>query len=310
LRSAGHDVITLRPVERNALRRLSQTLRFQLGDLAKEAPALLPMLRRDVDVVVCAEMGSMRALGLLRRAGMVRVPMIGLLHPAPPSTLLARWSVSGFDRVLCLSSAIERAVVGRDGTGTTTSVTWGPDLSYPGYRTQSAPVGGTGAIVCSGRTNRDFGVLARACHRIGADVLINGERPVDGVPPDPIRGKPRSTAATWTDVVRASVVAVPLARADGCFGITEVNDALGLGKPIVMTRNPFIDIDIEGVGCGRWVAPGDESGWAAAITEILSDPDQLVAMGDRAREYADRHWNYDHFCDALLGAVADLAPRR
>jgi hypothetical protein len=36
-------------------------------------------------------------------------------------------------------------------------------------------------------------------------------------------------------------------------------DAIGMGKPVIMTRHPLIDIDIEAKG-GIWVNPGDVEG--------------------------------------------------
>ena len=38
-------------------------------------------------------------------------------------------------------------------------------------------------------------------------------------------------------------------------------DCLGIGKPVIMTKNPNIDIDIEKEGIGHWVEPGDVEEW-------------------------------------------------
>lgn len=247
LRAEGHDVVLLSPGERSWLRSLSRRTHFQIGELSTEFAALASIRRLDIDLVVCAEMGTMRGLGLLRRLGVLRTPLVGLLHPAPPSSLLSQWSVRGFDRVLGLSAAISRGVNGPvRGGSTARTVGWGPDLSFGGYVQES----GT-QVVCSGRTNRDFALLARACRRAGTPVLINGEEVAGSTPPVAIRGKPRTNEATYADLRSAAIVAIPLARPNGCFGITELNDALGCGKPVLMTRNPFIDVDIEEIGCGR-----------------------------------------------------------
>lgn len=247
----------------------------------------------------------MRALGLLRRSGLLGTPLVGLLHPAPPSSFLARWSVQGFDRVLCLSSAIAQGVGSLRGGRRAEAVGWGTDLAFPGYVRQE----GSG-VVSSGRTNRDFALLAAACHRVGAPALINGEPVLDGIAPVPIRGKPRTSEATYSDLRSADIVAIPLARSNGCFGITELNDALGCGKPVLMTRNPFIDVDIEGIGCGRWIELGDQAGWEAAISELIEDRGTRERMGDRARQFAEDTWSYDRFCAALVQAVDEVVEIR
>jgi colanic acid biosynthesis glycosyl transferase WcaI len=48
---------------------------------------------------------------------------------------------------------------------------------------------------------------------------------------------------------------------------------------------------LEKHGCGVTVAPGDGVGLAAAIRELRAAPDQLHAMGERARAAFERHWD-------------------
>ena len=44
-------------------------------------------------------------------------------------------------------------------------------------------------------------------------------------------------------------------------------------------------------GCGVIVAAGDAAGLAAAIRDLRSPPDQLRAMGERARAAFEREWD-------------------
>jgi phosphoribosylcarboxyaminoimidazole (NCAIR) mutase len=56
----------------------------------------------------------------------------------------------------------------------------------------------------------------------------------------------------------ARVIAIPLEKSDvSLAGLTSLVDAMAIGRPVIMTRNPFIDLDIEAQGIGRWVEPGD-----------------------------------------------------
>ena len=46
------------------------------------------------------------------------------------------------------------------------------------------------------------------------------------------------------------VIAIPLEKQETLAGLTSLLDCLGFGKPVIMTRNPCIDIDIEKEGIG------------------------------------------------------------
>ena len=105
------------------------------------------------------------------------------------------------------------------------------------------------------------------------------------------------------DLRDAAVVAIPIANTDTVVGLTELNDALALGKPVVMTKNEFIDVDIEAIGCGISVAPGDTEGWRRALDSLMGNPSRRRAMGRAGREFAVREWNYELFCEQLTLAL-------
>lgn len=44
-------------------------------------------------------------------------------------------------------------------------------------------------------------------------------------------------------------------------GVTSLMDAIGLGRAVLMTCNPHVDLDIEVKGIGFWLDPGDVEGW-------------------------------------------------
>jgi glycosyltransferase involved in cell wall biosynthesis len=94
----------------------------------------------------------------------------------------------------------------------------------------------------------------------------------------------------------ASIFVIPLIRQfDTPVGLTEVNDALALGRPIVMTRSRSLGFDIEAEGLGIWVDPGDVDGLINAITMLRDDESMRREMGVNARSFAERRWNYQRF---------------
>ncbi len=297
LRNAGMHVQLLGSPDRQRWKHTTRRTQLQLGDLDRQSTLLRAARDLRPDVIVCAEMGFARGLGQLRRSGVLRIPLVGVMHPYAPRTRWTRWCAAGFDHVICLTRrAYEqmREVMPDDRLS---QAGMGPDLAWAGYRGEDG-----GAVVSTGRTHRDLGLLAEASARVAAPLVLHDTVPR---PPSPQRtekvGAPY--AAVMDDLRSASVVAIPLTRTDGCFGITELNDALALGKPVLMTRNPHIDVDIEAVGCGRWMEQGDVDGWADALAQLQQDPGLRQQMGSAGRRWADEHWNHRRFGDVLLDAV-------
>ena len=98
-------------------------------------------------------------------------------------------------------------------------------------------------------------------------------------------------------------IAIPMAETPGLCGITSLLDALGMGRAVIMTRNPSIDVDIEAEGIGFLVAPGDTEGWRRAIQFIEDNPDEAQAMGYRARRFAEERCNSRLFANSLLKII-------
>ena len=73
------------------------------------------------------------------------------------------------------------------------------------------------------------------------------------------------------------------------LALSEVNDALALAKPIVMTRIGAIDFDPEVVGGGFTVAPGEWPARREAMTLLDGDPPLRARLGRRGRESAEGH---------------------
>lgn len=188
---------------------------------------------------------------------------------------------------------------------------WGPDLASGLYAASQDE----GFAISTGKSNRDIRVLVSALTKTGfpgtvfdLDQTINGQpgnvtiiQP--GGPNTDLETGRSYLMQTVLDLTRqAGFVAIPIAAPDRLTGLTEINDALALGKPIVITRSPYTPIDVEHVGCGIVVEPGDIDGWVDAIN-TLSDPKTRSEMGARGRRFAEEHWNYAIFGAALVDLI-------
>jgi hypothetical protein len=195
-------------------------------------------------------------------------------------------------------------------------VPWGPDLAS-GLYVESRD---DGFAISTGKSNRDIRVLVSALTKTGfpgtvfdLDQTTTGQSSNvtvihPGGPNTDLEAGRGYVMPTVLDMTRASgFVAIPIAAPDRLLtGLTEINDALALGKPIVITRSPWTPIDVEAVGCGITVEPGDVDGWVDAIT-TLSDPDVRAEMGARGRRFAEEQWNYAIFGAAVVDAVTGLS---
>ena len=225
-----------------------------------------------------------QTLSYLRALGLVRRPIVCVAHHP---LIAAAWlrcalrSCAGSWPAPTLSPACRPSWRHKSNAivpGRSEAVPWGPDadfsLQLPGRGTESCQWGARGAILphSEGRHNgggagknhlppplRFFGVRAFG---VNVEVYV----------------QPNSGWMPYSQLVghyaRARALAIPHYGQASIVGLSSLIDALGMGKPVVMTRHPLVDLDIEKEGAGRWVAAGDAEGWRAAIEWFDRNPDQ------------------------------------
>jgi glycosyltransferase involved in cell wall biosynthesis len=253
-------------------------------------------------------------VALASLAGPRRPKVVGVVH-ASGSPRYARFLARYLDGALCLS---ERAAAALTSAGLDNVAVghWGPDLSFQAYAEAGEPEGEL-SVAAFGRTGRDFDTLLGAIAALGVRACVNVPKSTP-LPP---------TAVSLSDVAaragvggfdatsydrpiagwrETSVVAIPLhpgLDGIGMVGLTEVNDALALGRPLVMTRSERYDFDLEALGIGLWVEPGSVDDWCRALEELRNDPARRTEMGVNARTYAESSWNSERFSSALDGVL-------
>jgi glycosyltransferase involved in cell wall biosynthesis len=316
LSAAGHvvDIAPFHePGEGNLLDGISSRTRRLLGHLDQEAYALRRI--RNIDTLYCADQTGLAGLALARGA-LPSVRLVSVVHH-PVRNAMRRAVCARHDVLVCLSEALAEEL--RRGFSRTRAhivhLPWGPDLAWPVYRSRGEGHG----VVSAGKANRDLATLARALESSGAPAVVYdltrevpkppspqvrliGPGAVDQVDPD-APGQ-YLAARSVGDTAAAAVVAVPVRDPNRLTGLTEVADAMALGKPVIATRSPYFPFDIEAIGCGIWVEVGDANGWARAISALMSDADTRAEMGLAGRRFAERVWNYERFCEGLSELIA------
>jgi glycosyltransferase involved in cell wall biosynthesis len=89
------------------------------------------------------------------------------------------------------------------------------------------------------------------------------------------------------------------------FGMA-VLEAMAAGRAVVATDAGGPRLLVDRTLGGRLVAPGDTEGLAAALRELLNDPDGLAAMGAFNRVRAEQEFALDSVIDAIEDVYASV----
>jgi hypothetical protein len=291
-------------------------LRFPFGSIGSlDRQLAAARFLNDVDAIYAPCQTQIQALTYLRALGVIRVPIVVLgHHPLVRGRLgslrrpLVRLMLRGLSALPTLSRAVADEANELARRSVATALRWGPEASfYP------SPIYPGSGVFAAGRTGRDFTTFGRAATLAAAPATILTLK--SSATPDfqsfgpnikvmvPDRFMDYSETAHMFASARA--LAIPMARQVGLCGLTSLMDALGAGKAVIMTRNALIDLDIEKLGIGRWVEPGDVQGWADALRFFEDNPDAAVEMGSRARALVDNGLDYRSFSDEIVRLVRE-----
>ncbi|HWA35298.1 MAG TPA: hypothetical protein VG737_14255 [Cyclobacteriaceae bacterium] len=192
---------------------------------------------------------------------------------------------------------------------------WGPELEY--YDRISARLERRNEIdlLAIGRTGRDYQVLIRAFE--GSSIRVHIYTTRDFVPEKAPRPNIRihylddAEQMKYPEVIRlilcAKILAIPLFIDNNLSGLTGVTDGLALSVPMLITRNKYIDADIEEAGAGYWIDFGDAKGWRNRAEGILKDSSALMTMGKNARRLAEEKFNSNIFGREVAGIIEEAS---
>jgi glycosyltransferase involved in cell wall biosynthesis len=297
---------------------------LELGDLQQQMLAI--RLCKNADIVYAPCGTQTHLLQYLRAFGFFKLPIVTLLHhPFPKGKLdfLRIWQrqlfIRGADRLPCLSQELSDYLLAKGAPPhKIQTVTWGTDVSF--YGPWEPPGQG---VIASGRTGRDFKTFALAAVRSGLPATIVGLqghlndpvfqissqlRVIEARNEEPVPGEDTGWLKypTLCRYMRDhAVVAIPLFPQRSIAGLTSLMDSLGLGRAVLMTRNSLIDLDIEAEGVGFWLEPGDVEGWVDRLNWVQSNPEEVKAMGFRARQLAERTLNSESFSKQISTLLQD-----
>jgi glycosyltransferase involved in cell wall biosynthesis len=166
-------------------------------------------------------------------------------------------------------------------------------------------------VCAAGAVNRDYDTLIEAATGMDADVKIaadtiwrysvanKGNTQSAMLPPNVEMRSWGSYANLRQLYAESRVVVVPLARPI-ISGITVALEGMAMGKPVILTRNPYVEGFIEDGVTGFHVEPGNPVALRERIQWLLEHPQEAEAMGRRAREKAERDFSVERYVERIL----------
>jgi glycosyltransferase involved in cell wall biosynthesis len=305
----------------SGLERLVRLIGGYPGDFATVLASLRPIARADVVFSTVDTVGI--PLALLGRLGLVRTPVVYAAIGLPErlerlrGPVARRFYRSAYRRLQAIVAygAAEvdalRAWLGDDGPDVVL-VPFGVDTEA--FRPDTAVEPSVDVVSVGSDPRRDYALLALvAARRPGWTFHVVASR--DNV--DQLEAAPENVTvecavslATARDRLASGRVVVLPVRENTYSGATTVLlQSMALAKPVVVSRTAalargyYLD---DGVNC-RLVPPGDADALEGVVAELLADPAQAAALGQRARETVERHLRWERYTRQLGDLLAAAA---
>lgn len=171
------------------------------------------------------------------------------------------------------------------------------------------------AFISTGKENRDFATLLKAFAETGLPVDIYTTRDKSYEQLLKQYTSYTNIRAHFTGGIIPHQLAIEVCRSKAvvicCLdfpytvGLTTLVEALALGLPVICSRNPKFEMDIEKEGAGIYVDYNDTEGWKQAISYLHTHPEEAQRMGANGRKLAEREYNLEHYSRELAEILTD-----
>lgn len=265
-------------------------------------------------VVYCGFFFDTRFLGLLYKKGLFRSRLVSVLHSpierneVNENAIKAHWKISVLGKALYN----EMIAAWSEFKDKFVHISWGADLEF--YKNPASGPKPDGYILSIGSTRRDFKTLVAAAKKSDKRFVICTSQESglnrSEVPPNVTLHEKSfmSFAETFKLYEDCLAVAVPLDLPKDYrgtqIGITSLLEAMALSRPVIITRHPLLDINVEEAGIGYWARSHDVNSWVEAINKITSDTSRSVAMGERGRLLCETQYNTARYGKDLCRLMA------
>ncbi|AYL97123.1 glycosyltransferase family 4 protein [Mucilaginibacter celer] len=261
-----------------------------------------------------------KGLGLLmffRSIGLFNKPIVIFSHQGIPNPkgglkkFLVKQAYKGTDKVLFFSQLHfdEARQTGICAPSKLFKINWGPDLEFYDRSVAAMPPAKTDFFISTGKAKRDYDTLVSAFAKTDVPLLLYvdthelestyaGKAPNVNVTYLPVT--PTSPSILINSLNDAIALSICTKKAKGLIGITNMYEAMALNKPVIITKNPAIDIDVDKEGIGISIDLDDVEGWKRSIEYLYNNPEIAAEMGRKGRELCEKKLNLDIFSGEVV----------
>ncbi len=318
LQSKGYEILGIRTSSQDWTNRFGKFLNKltlnRMGDFQIE----FQILRQTKDAeIIYAPSGHLFLIPILRRLGLLKAKIVTWFFRLPePSSWwkframrFSRYVLNGFDGILCLTRQTEEDFQARTNDLHVSHLAWFADPAI--FSPAESPDPDEGYFLSVGKTRRDYATLLKACSMMDAPCrIIAPAKAAQGTqvpanvqfvetsrnPPDAAISYPE--LRNWYAGARA--VLIPLTGDPGdTSGYTSLLEALIMGKPVLMTQSGCLDMDVESMGLGFNLPPGNPEAWAAKMRYLHENPEQAKKMGGQGLKLAREKYSMESFGNRL-----------
>lgn len=212
-------------------------------------------------VIYCAAQWLAGPALLLKRIGWIRHPIVVVVHGVGMRPT-KRGGLHRADALIALSGRIRDLLAAQGAPRDRIHFcNWGPDLEWEPYN--ESPHSERRDVVMFGKSHRESSSVRAAAlaHKWRADLFHDGLHfRIEGGTESEHTLESRLSGHEMVSLMKsARAIAIPVAPdapGHALTGLTELMDAIAVGKPVLMPFNPNLPFDIEQAGVGVWVAPG------------------------------------------------------
>lgn len=302
------------------LKKISSKIKI-LGDLDQELRIILKTTDK-YNIIYSGCQYNTLLLSILRYIGIYKKPIVAIIHHPPKhilnNKLIFHLLYRGHDKLICLSRKVKKQLEDEFDIPVENLywLEWGVDLPFYEIKENKTVEAESAFILSAGKTYRDHDTLLKAfinqsfhlrlycteesapnISELSSNIMVQYEHQTK---------KTISNTELLTEYSKAYAVAIPLNAPNNLAGLTSLLDAMAMEKAVIMTRNKYIDIDIEKEGIGIWVEPGDVKGWQEAISYLFEHPSETKEMGKRGRYLCETKYNIERFSEGLAKILKDV----
>jgi glycosyltransferase involved in cell wall biosynthesis len=285
------------------------------------------------DVLYATSHWGIELIMLLRALKLFRKPIVAIRYAGIriPKNRLLRSLVTlfykGADKMIIASekSYEETRLSGLVASEKLSFISIGPDLAYYDRLYNALKNDKTELafpeFISTGREHRDFNTLVDAFSEAGKSLILyttlrhgdnNHKRffkekgPLKENIQLNMLEKTVPAKELALKIIRSGCVVCCLEKVNYNAGVSSLQEAVGLGIPIITTDSPYFDIDVELEGMGLKVGYEDVDGWIKAIEYLSENKDLAKQMGEAARRYAEKEWNLELSVQKIVDVFLSL----